>query len=144
MTNITAGNIFPPPVQVHPTDSIPDMIQALTGNTTSLDETNPELTTLYHYVGGYDYIASHPFIAYPYIIIAGSASVIGSVGNLFVLGAIFSNKKLRHGRNVFLVNLALADLLVTSFGDPFSVLGMYIFLCSNIVGEGIHFFWINH
>lgn len=40
---------------------------------------------------------------------------IGNLGNFCVLGAVFCDKRLRTESNVFIVNLAIADLCVSFF-----------------------------
>ena len=42
---------------------------------------------------------------------------------LQVLGAIASSKRLRRTGNLFIANLAIADLCVTSIVNPFSIIG---------------------
>ncbi len=74
-------------------------------------------------IGGAEYLELYPEVAYPYLIIVGSASIIGTVGNLLVLGAVATSKQLRNTRNTFLVNLALADLCITTYADPLSIIG---------------------
>ncbi len=77
----------------------------------------------HHTIGGAEYLELYPAVAYPYLIIIGSASIVGTVGNLLVLGAVSTNKQLRNARNSFLVNLAFADLCVTGYADPLSIIG---------------------
>ena len=85
----------------------------------------PEDVTL---LGGLKYISKHPVTAIPYLTIAILACVLGVVGNIAVLFAIFSYKPLRNANNAILVNLALADLTVASLGDTFSVVGKYTYI----------------
>ena len=82
-----------------------------------------------HPLGGPDYMRIHPWTAWPYLIIASTASVTGTVGNLLILGSVYSYKKLRKSRNAFLVNMALADLCVTLFADPLGIIGKYTSKC---------------
>ena len=74
-------------------------------------------------IGGPDYIYAHPYLTIPYLVTMTTASIVGSFGNLLILVVIILYKPLRHSRNLFLVNLAAADLVVTGFGDVFSILG---------------------
>ena len=48
---------------------------------------------------------------------------IGILGNTLVIAAVFLHKKLRSVHNVFVVNLAVADLVVNIFIDPILVVG---------------------
>ena len=74
-------------------------------------------------LGGYDYIQKYPYQAWPFLLVAGTCSVVGTIGNIFVVLSLIVNKNLRNRRNIFIANLALADFIVTSVGDPFSVIG---------------------
>ncbi|XP_055342808.1 melatonin receptor type 1B-B-like [Paramacrobiotus metropolitanus] len=56
-------------------------------------------------------------------IVIGAAAVIGTLGNLLIVVAVCLVKPLRTSGNVFVVNLALADIVVTAFIDPFNVVG---------------------
>ena len=76
-------------------------------------------------LGGPDYIRTRPWSAWPYLLIAGTASVVGTAGNLLILGSVYCYKRLRKARNAFIVNLAIADLCVTSFADPLGILGKH-------------------
>ena len=63
----------------------------------------------------------------PYVILyvatMGFASCIGIIGNLFIIGAIAVNKKLHILSNIFIINLAIADLLVTGLVLPGGIVG---------------------
>ena len=48
---------------------------------------------------------------------------IGILGNTLVIAAVFLHKKLRSVHNVFVVNLAVADLVVNIFIEPFLIVG---------------------
>ncbi|ELT94145.1 hypothetical protein CAPTEDRAFT_64190, partial [Capitella teleta] len=61
-----------------------------------------------------------------YLIILIATTLIGNVGNVLVIGAVVCDRKLRKEGNVFIVNLAIADLCVTSVVDPFSVAGVLV------------------
>ena len=67
-------------------------------------------------------------VSIPFLLIGGGACVFGVLGNLCVLGAVVVQKALKNSRSVFLVNLAIADLVVTSIADPFAVVGKLILL----------------
>jgi hypothetical protein len=73
--------------------------------------------------GGREYVDGNPHISYPYLIIIGVASIVGTAGNFAVFGAILLNRNLQRPKAVFMVNLALADLWVTAVGDVISIFG---------------------
>ena len=77
----------------------------------------------HHLIGGKEFIAKYPATAIPYLVIAFTASIVGTLGNIAVLLVIFKYKPLRNERNAFLVNLALADIMVTAIADPFGIIG---------------------
>ena len=70
------------------------------------------------------------------VVIFGSlTAVIGTVGNILVILATVVYKKLRVIRNAFILNLALADLIVTMFVMPMNIVGALdsgLFLTNNI------------
>ncbi len=76
-------------------------------------------------VGGKEYIKDNLGTAVPYLIVATSICVIGVFGNILVLLAMATYDPLRRVGNIFLVNLALADLIVASIADPFSIVGKW-------------------
>jgi hypothetical protein len=43
-----------------------------------------------------------------------ATTLVGNVGNVMVVGAVVCDRRLRKEGNVFIVNLAIADLCVTS------------------------------
>ena len=53
-------------------------------------------------------------------------SILGTFGNILVICSVLLNKKLRVLQNVFIVNLAVADLLVTTLMMPFSITGIFV------------------
>ena len=88
-----------------------------------LDELSAEME--YEVIGGPQYIRDNTIASAIYLLISGTACIVGCLGNLSILGAVAVYKPLRHARNTFVVNLALADLTVTSFADPMGILGEY-------------------
>ena len=64
----------------------------------------------------------------PYIILyvatMSFTSCLGITGNLFIIGAIAVNKKMHILSNIFIINLAIADLLVTCLVHPGAVVGI--------------------
>ncbi|XP_072033330.1 melatonin receptor type 1B-like [Amphiura filiformis] len=49
----------------------------------------------------------------------------GILGNFMVIGAVFVHKKLRVISNAFIVNLAVADLMICLITDTFGIIGIY-------------------
>ncbi|XP_064653311.1 melatonin receptor type 1C-like [Lineus longissimus] len=62
-------------------------------------------------------------IIVPYVCVQCLAIITGVIGNVLVVGAVALEKSLRNAGNIFILNLAIADLWVTGFIDPFSVVG---------------------
>ena len=58
-----------------------------------------------------------------YVILMALTSCIGIIGNTLVIVVVITNKKLLVLHNVFIVNLAVADLIVTSLVNPFAIVG---------------------
>ena len=85
----------------------------------------------FHLIGGKHFMSKYPGTAVPYLTIAFTSSIIGTLGNIAVLFIIFVHKPLRNARNAFLVNLALADLLVTAVADPFGIIGKYVLVLNS-------------
>ena len=52
-------------------------------------------------------------------------SIVGTVGNMLIICSLIVNQKLRVLSNVFVVNLAFADIFVTSVVDPFAVVAVF-------------------
>ncbi|XP_033640794.1 melatonin receptor type 1B-B-like [Asterias rubens] len=50
--------------------------------------------------------------------------IMGLVGNILVIGAVLVHKRLRVLSNVFVINLAVADLCVTIVVDSFGIVGI--------------------
>ena len=65
--------------------------------------------------------------------------VVGSLGNIAVIGAVTVYHKLRLMANVFIVNLAIADLLITGVVSPLAIIGILtngsIFRTSRVLCE---------
>ena len=77
--------------------------------------------------GKHEFIQTKPGIAIPVIIILSVASFVGTSGNVLTLLAVASSKNLRNVETIFIVNLAISDLYVTSIADPLSIVGKYAF-----------------
>ena len=69
---------------------------------------------------------SAPALTMPYISVIGLASVVGTLGNLLVIGSVSGSVGHRNPKTVgkiFIVNLACSDLIVTSIINPVAVSG---------------------
>ncbi|KAL5004137.1 hypothetical protein ScPMuIL_017593 [Solemya velum] len=71
-----------------------------------------------------DFLTRHPSLSYTYLSVLGVLTIIGNIGNIMVIGSVLSYKPLRTTGNLFIANLALADLCVTAIVDPFSIVGV--------------------
>jgi len=70
---------------------------------------------------------SAPVLTVPYISVISLASVVGTLGNLLVIGSLGGSVRCRNPRTVgkiFIVNLACSDLIVTSVINPMAIAGM--------------------
>ena len=70
-----------------------------------------------------EFLQSKPWAAFPSIVFLSLASFVGTTGNVLTLLAIALNKSVRNVESVFIVNLALSDLYVTTVADPMSITG---------------------
>lgn len=61
----------------------------------------------------------------PFILLC-IVSIVGTVGNVFIIAAVCLRKKLRVRGNMFVVNLAVADLIVTGYVMPISFTALYL------------------
>ena len=85
-----------------------------------------------------------PGAAVPYVVILGVMAVIGSLGNLMIIGTLTCPLRVREWReggarhrgrceggassvytvgNLFITNLAISDLIVTLIINPFAIIG---------------------
>jgi len=97
-----------------------------------LMEKNSSETAVGH--GGSLY-SRNPAVAVPYVGVLGVAAVMGTLGNLVVVTTV-TIKHLVSRRNqseatgndagrVFIVNLAMSDLIVTAVINPLAIAGIY-------------------
>jgi hypothetical protein len=78
---------------------------------------NDTAMSLYHHA---------PAVATPYIVVVSLASIIGTLGNLLVVGTLSRSVRFRNRKNVgniFIINLASSDLIVTAIINPIAVAG---------------------
>ena len=67
-----------------------------------------------------------PTLATPYMVVLGIASVVGTLGNLLIIGTLSRSVKFRNPKqvgNMFIINLASSDLIVTAVINPVAVIG---------------------
>jgi hypothetical protein len=50
-----------------------------------------------------------------------SVSILSVAGNILILLAVFSNKKMQSVTNFFIANLAASDIILSLFSTPFQV-----------------------
>lgn len=79
-----------------------------------------ELATGY---GRNEFIETRPEIAIPCLIVLGVAGGIGTFGNILTLLMIAKIKNMRSVETIFIANLAISDMIVTSIADPMSIIG---------------------
>jgi len=76
---------------------------------------------------------SAPALTMPYISVISLASVVGTLGNLLVIGSLGGAVRCRNPRTVgkiFIVNLACSDLIVTSIINPMAIAGICCNRCN--------------
>ena len=91
--------------------------QNICGNSTSNCSEFAELMS-YH-----DYDAEPPPMPYERLIVPsifGMTFTVGLIGNLLVIFVILRNRTMKTVTNVFLVNLAVSDVLFLTFCAPFT------------------------
>ncbi|XP_055348566.1 melatonin-related receptor-like [Paramacrobiotus metropolitanus] len=72
------------------------------------------------------YLQEHPHLQVIFAVLLLLASVVGIFGNILVILTVSLTKALRLPSNIFIVNLAIADLIVTTLVDPFNVIGAFV------------------
>ncbi|XP_069120182.1 melatonin receptor type 1A-like [Argopecten irradians] len=76
-----------------------------------------------------DDLLSSPLENYPvqsimFLVALVMSCIVGIVGNTLVIGAVIVSKRLRTTGNMFIVNLAVADLIIVTIVEPFNILGV--------------------
>lgn len=77
------------------------------------------------YFGRHEFLKLNPRTAIPTIILTTIASLVGTFGNVMTLLAVKLYKKINNIEKIFIVNLALSDLYVTTIADPMSIVGKF-------------------
>ncbi|OQV26118.1 putative Alpha-1B adrenergic receptor [Hypsibius exemplaris] len=72
------------------------------------------------------YLETHPKLQLFFAIVLSLSAAFGIFGNILVILTVTMTKTLRIPSNMFIVNLALADLVVTTVVDPFNVIGAFV------------------
>ena len=83
--------------------------------------------------GKHEFLHNKPWAAWPTILVLALASCIGTIGNTLTLLAIASTKSVRNVESIFIVNLAISDLYVTTIADPMSILGKNIYISASFI-----------
>jgi len=72
-------------------------------------------------------LSGAPVLTVPYIAVISLASVVGTLGNLLVVGSLGGSVRCRNPRTVgkiFIVNLACSDMIVTTIINPMALAGI--------------------
>ncbi|XP_069142045.1 melatonin receptor type 1B-B-like [Argopecten irradians] len=69
----------------------------------------------------HQFLLDSPGLAIPCIIVLTSASVVGTFGNVLVIIAVATQKALQNKESIFVVNLAMSDLYITTVADPMGI-----------------------
>ncbi|XP_045167034.2 melatonin receptor type 1B-A-like [Mercenaria mercenaria] len=73
--------------------------------------------------GRFEFLESKPVLAIASLIFLSIASVVGTFGNIFTLLVMAPRcKTKRNVEYIFIVNLAISDIYVTTFADPISII----------------------
>ncbi|XP_045166265.2 melatonin receptor type 1A-like [Mercenaria mercenaria] len=70
----------------------------------------------------YEFVTLRPEIAIPTLVVLFLATVIGTGGNIITLLVFARRRIMRNIESIFLINLVLSDLYVTSVADPMSII----------------------
>ena len=69
-------------------------------------------------------LTTHPFIAMPYVFLLGIFAFFGTLGNILVIGTnLTAKKKDQMVGDIFMVNLAASDMIVTALINPIAIMG---------------------
>lgn len=73
----------------------------------------------------YNFMTRHPTMSIMFLIFTGLAVAAGNIGNVLVIGAVISYRPLlRNKGSMFVINLAIADLCITSIVCPMNMIGV--------------------
>jgi hypothetical protein len=68
-------------------------------------------------------VGTKPGIAIPYIITLVIFAVVGTFGNILIIGAMTTGSNKNVVGNFFIVNLAFCDIVITVFINPMAIAG---------------------
>ena len=68
-------------------------------------------------------VETQPGLAIPYAIILVIFAVVGTVGNILIIGSMTTGANRNVVGNYFIVNLAICDLVITTIINPMAILG---------------------
>lgn len=69
----------------------------------------------------YQFVLQSPGTAIPSLVMLVFAALAGTFGNILILITLFTTKNLHKFECIFMANLAISDMYVTLFADPFSI-----------------------
>ncbi|XP_045165615.2 melatonin receptor type 1B-A-like [Mercenaria mercenaria] len=70
----------------------------------------------------YEFLTLRPEIAIPTLVVLFLATVIGTGGNIITLLVFVIRRSMRNIESIFLINLVISDLYMTSVADPTSII----------------------
>ena len=81
------------------------------------------LTNLNETFGGIIFLMENLSDYMPYTAVNFIAIILGTFGNVVIIGSIMCTKELQTVTNSFILNLAFSDLLISCVIDSFTVVG---------------------
>ena len=64
-----------------------------------------------------------PWVAIPYAVILGVFAIVGTFGNILIIGSMTSGANRHVVGNYFIINLAICDIVVTLIINPMAIVG---------------------
>lgn len=86
----------------------------------------------------YQFVNEAPGVAIPILITLVLAALFGTFGNVLILITIFTTEKLHRLECIFMANLAISDMYVTTIADPLSIVGKNIYFIYRILFLSIY------
>ncbi|XP_060073462.1 melatonin receptor type 1B-B-like [Ylistrum balloti] len=72
-------------------------------------------------LGRHQFLLESPGLAIPCIIVLSFGSIVGTFGNVLVIVAVATQRPLQNKESIFIVNLAVSDLYITTVADPMGI-----------------------